>query len=155
MFKVHLLKPDGDRKESLALRRGPATQVTKAKKDIRLKQGNHLPHNGVLRGCHAQPPRNKQVSEEQILQSLPTPFFTGTVSTPSQHVAPLLQPQLQPRCNECCFGEWDPNVNSQPSCHQVSRQQGQMSTQRSGEFSGAYEHSPATILQGPSSLRCP
>ena len=53
------LKPDGDRGESLALRRDPATQVTKAKRDIQLKQGSHLLHNGVFRGCHAQPPQKQ------------------------------------------------------------------------------------------------
>lgn len=34
--EAHLLKPDGDRGESLALRKDPASQVTKAKRDIKL-----------------------------------------------------------------------------------------------------------------------
>lgn len=60
--EAHFLKPDGDRGQSLALRRDPTTQVTKAKRDIQLKQGNHLLHNGVFRDCHAQLPQ-KQAGE--------------------------------------------------------------------------------------------
>lgn len=66
MCEACLLKPDGYRRESLALRRGPATQVTKAKRDIQLKQGNCLPHSDVFRGCHDQPPRNMQVKRSKF-----------------------------------------------------------------------------------------
>lgn len=99
--EAHFLKPDGDRGQLLALKRDPATQVTKAKRDIQLKQGNHLLHNDVFRGCHA---RSKQVREES-LQSRPTSLFTGPVSVLLQQVVSLLQPLWLPRCSECYFEE--------------------------------------------------
>lgn len=144
MCEAHFLKPDGERGQSLALKRDPATQVTKAKRDIQLKQGNHLLHNDVFRGCHA---RSKQVREES-LQSRPTSLFTGPVSVLLQQVVSLLQPLWHPRCSECCF-------EYELSSFLVSRQQGQCQHKKSGAFSRPCEHSPATTYKGPSSLSCP
>lgn len=67
--EAHFLKPDGDRGQSLALRRDPTTQVTKAKRDTQLKQGNHLLHNGVFRGCHASLPRSERVRRGEFAVS--------------------------------------------------------------------------------------
>lgn len=155
MCEAYLLKPYGYRRESLALKRGPATQVTKAKRDIQLKQENCLPHSDVFRGCHDQPPRNTQVKRSKFCSL----FLPLSLQGPSLSLLIMWLP-----CSNH-YGSQDAmnvtletgflNVNSQSFCCHVSRQQGQMTTQRSGEFSGVYEHSPATTLEGQSSLCCP
>ena len=153
MCEDYLLKPDGYRRESLALRRGPATQVTKAKRDIQLKQGNCLPHGDVFRGCHDQPPRNMQVKRSKFCSL----FLPLSLQGPSLSLLSMWLPcskhyGSQDAMNVSYLGERDHNVNSQSFCCHVSRQQGQLTTQRSGEFSGVYEHSPATILECQASL---
>lgn len=60
------LKPDGDRGESLALRRDPATQVTKAKRDIELKQGNHLLHTVFSEAAVPSLPRASRLERNKL-----------------------------------------------------------------------------------------
>lgn len=65
--EAHFLKPDGDRGESLALRKDPATQVKKAKRDIKLRKPSPTQWSLQRLPCLASPEASRE--EVQTLQS--------------------------------------------------------------------------------------
>lgn len=65
--EAHFLKPDGDRGESLALRKDSATQVKKAKRDIKLRKPSPTQWSFQRLPCLASPEASRE--EVQTLQS--------------------------------------------------------------------------------------